>query len=352
MPDQSLYPCVTGLGHAFFWCTDIQLSERLSASLKKAGFVEVPTGFPLVCCFLSDDMESVIPVLEQTFGVKERRMIRALLSGSTKPSLHEFGDMHTLEELGLRLSAQWLGDMLADRRYKSLLQPIVCVEDHNNVMGYEFLIRGLHTDGTDIPAPVLFETAEAAGMLYALDMAAGESATRTARSFDLKENVFVNVLPFTIDTEKGMDAWLENVLGEGGLAEDQLVFEIVESQQLSDMEAVRKLVSRLKDRGIRIALDDFGTGFNNLSGITDIQPDFIKLDKSLTHDLNDDGRKWTLVANIVDSAKQSEIKVIAEGVEDSKTARMLESAGVDYLQGYLFGFPDEEPLPTVRPEAG
>ncbi|MFC4348403.1 EAL domain-containing protein [Kordiimonas lipolytica] len=320
------------------------MGDRLRTVLIKAGFIEVPTGEPLVVCFLADDMESVLPVLEQAFGSKERRAIRALLSGNAKPTLQEFGNMHTVEELGLRLSAQWLGDLLAERRYKSLLQPIVCVEDHKNVMGYEFLIRGLHTDGTEIPAPVLFETAEAAGMLYALDMAAGECATRTAKRFKMKESVFVNVLPFTIDTEEGMEAWLANVLGESGLAEDHLVFEIVESQQLSDLETVRSLVRRLKDRGIRIALDDFGTGFNNLSGITEIQPDFIKLDKSLTHDLNDDGRKWTLVANIVDSAKQSDIKVIAEGVEDKKTARMLESAGVDYLQGYLFGMPDEEPL--------
>ena len=344
LPDQSLFPIVSGLGHAFFWCHDEHLGDRLRTVLIKAGFIEVPTGEPLVVCFLADDMESVLPVLEQAFGSKERRAIRALLSGNAKPTLQEFGNMHTVEELGLRLSAQWLGDLLAERRYKSLLQPIVCVEDHKNVMGYEFLIRGLHTDGTEIPAPVLFETAEAAGMLYALDMAAGECATRTAKRFKMKESVFVNVLPFTIDTEEGMEAWLANVLGESGLAEDHLVFEIVESQQLSDLETVRSLVRRLKDRGIRIALDDFGTGFNNLSGITEIQPDFIKLDKSLTHDLNDDGRKWTLVANIVDSAKQSDIKVIAEGVEDKKTARMLESAGVDYLQGYLFGMPDEEPL--------
>jgi EAL domain-containing protein (putative c-di-GMP-specific phosphodiesterase class I) len=344
LPDQSLFPIVSGLGHAFFWCYDEHLSDRLRAILIKAGFIEVPTGEPLVVCFLADDMESVLPVLEQAFASKERRLIRALLSGNAKPTLQEFGSIHTVEELGLRLSAQWLGDLLVDRRYKSLLQPIVCVEDHKNIMGYEFLIRGLHTDGMEIPAPVLFETAESAGMLYALDMAAGECATRTAKGFGLKESVFVNVLPFTIDTEDGMEAWLSNVLGESGLAEDQLVFEIVESQQLSDLETVRSLVRRLKDRGIRIALDDFGTGFNNLSGITEIQPDFIKLDKSLTHDLNDDGRKWTLVANIVDSAKQSDIKVIAEGVEDNKTARMLESAGVDYLQGYLFGMPDAEPV--------
>lgn len=344
LPDQSLFPSVAGVGHAFFWCGDPSLNSRLREALLKADFIEVPTGTSLVSCFLADDMESVLPVLETKFSPKELRLIRALLSGSAVPALHEYGEMHTIEELTLRLSARWLGDMLADRRYKSLMQPIVHVEDHSKILGYEFLIRGMHTDGTEIPAPVLFETAEAAGMLYALDMAAGESAARTANDHSIQENVFVNVLPFTIDSEAGMDAWMSTVFEGSQISEDHLVFEIVESQQISDMESVRSLVRRLKDRGIRIALDDFGTGFNNLSGITEIQPDFIKLDKSLTQDLKGDGKKWTLVANIVDSAKQSDIKVIAEGVEDIKTARMLESAGVDYLQGYLVGMPQDGPV--------
>jgi EAL domain-containing protein (putative c-di-GMP-specific phosphodiesterase class I) len=344
LPDESLYPHVTGVGHAFFWCPDDEVAGKVRRALSRAAVIEVPLGEPGVICFLADDMESLLPILEQCLTAPERRLVRALLSSSTRPGLNEFGSMQSLQELGLRLSARWLGDMLMEQRYKSLLQPIVCADNHDQVYGYEFLIRGLHTDGVDIPAPVLFETAEEAGMLYALDLAAGESAIRTAKRLDLKENIFVNVLPYSVDSEEGFTTWLDGVQEQGAIPHEQLVFEIVESQQLPDFETLQRLVARLKDHGIRIALDDFGTGFNNLATITQIQPDFIKLDKSLTRDLIDDGRKWTLVANIVDSAKQSNIKVIAEGVEDKKTARMLESAGVDYLQGYLFGYPSEKPL--------
>lgn len=344
LPDDSLYPHVAGLGHAFFWCPDDILRDRVRAALSMADIIEVPLGEPGVVCFLADDMESLLPVLESKLSVAERRSVRALLSASMRPALGEYGSMQSLEELSLRLSARWLGEMLADRRYKSLMQPIVHADNHARVLGYEFLVRGLHTDGTEISAPALFDTAEAAGMLYALDMAAGENAVRTARSFNISENVFVNVLPYSIDCEAGLNAWFESVLGDHGFEPEQLVIEIVESQQFPDFETLQALVQRLKERGIRIALDDFGTGFNNLATITQIQPDFIKLDKSLTKDLIADGRKWTLVANIVDSAKQADIKVIAEGVEDKKTARMLESAGVDYLQGYLFGRPADKPL--------
>ncbi|WP_417449645.1 EAL domain-containing protein [Kordiimonas sp.] len=309
-----------------------------------AKVIEVPLAEPAVVCFLSDDMESLLPILEAKLSSEECRTIRALLSSKAHPDLGEFGAMQSLRELGLRLTARWLGDMLADRRYKSLMQPIVSANDHSDVLGYEFLIRGLHTDGSEITAPALFETAEEAGMLHALDLAAGESALRTAKRFDIKENIFVNVLPYSVESEDGLNNWLNAVLGKTDFPHEQLVFEIVESQQLPDFETLQRLVSRLKDQGIRIALDDFGTGFNNLATLTQIQPDYIKLDKSLTRGLIEDGRKWTLVANIVDSATQSNIKVIAEGVEDEKTARMLESAGVEYLQGYLFGYPADTPL--------
>ncbi|MCJ9429068.1 EAL domain-containing protein [Kordiimonas sp. A6E486] len=301
-----------------------------------------------VTCFLSDDFESLMPLLDRGLTPPEKKAVRALLSASSQPSLREFGSIQTLEELGLKLSAQWLGHMLADRRYKSLMQPIVSAANHDDILGYEFLIRGLHTDGVEISAPTLFETADAAGMLYALDMAAGETAARTAKGFDLKEKVFVNVLPRTIGDDEGFEAWLANVLGDASFAPGQVVFEIVESQQLSDVASARKLIESLHERGIMMALDDFGTGFNNLATLTDIQPDYIKLDKSLTKDVINDGRKWTLIANIIDSAKQSNIQVIAEGVEDLRTARALESAGADYMQGYLFGRPADKPLEAAE----
>lgn len=335
---------VRGLGHIFFWYDNWRLAARVRSRMLANGFVECPLEDDRVHCFLCDDLETCLPILSNFLTAREKRQVSVLVSESSNPSILEFGRLKTIEQHETQLLALWLGDLLMDRRYRSLMQPIVHANNQNDVMGYEFLIRGLHTDGTDIPAPTLFGTAETCDMLYALDMAAGESATRTARLHNIREDVFVNVLPRTIGDEAGLDAWLQAVLAAAEVAPEQIVFELVESQQLADSNALKNLVKKLHDQGIRVALDDFGSGFNNLVGLIEVAPDYIKIDKSLVDDLSKDDRKVNLVASLVDSAKSSDIEVIAEGVEDAETADKLVSVGVDYLQGYHIGFPKDQPL--------
>jgi EAL domain-containing protein (putative c-di-GMP-specific phosphodiesterase class I) len=339
-----LIPASTGLGHVFFWYESWRLAARVRSRMIAAGFTEVPLVDDRVHCFLCDDIETFLPVLFKALSAKEKRQVYALYTDTAKPSLFDFGQLKSIEALENGLSTLWLGDILIDRRYVSLMQPIVSASNHGLVMGYEFLLRGLHTDGTQIPASVLFETAETCEMLYALDMAAGESAARTAKSMNIEKSVFVNVLPRTIGDEAGLDAWLLSVLSASEINTDQIVFELVESQQLSDVRALRRLVDKLHAAGIRVALDDFGSGFNNLVGLIEVEPDFIKLDKSLVENTANDSRKLSLIAGVINTAKQSDIAVIAEGIEDVETAEVMLSVGVDYLQGYFIGYPEDKPL--------
>lgn len=344
MNQMNVFQPVRGLGHIFFWYDNWRLAARVRSRMLSSGFVECPLQDDRVHCFLCDDFETCLPVLSNFLTEREKKQVSILMAESANPAIFDFGRLKTIEKHETQLLALWLGDMLMDRRYRSLMQPIVDAKNQSHIMGYEFLIRGLHTDGTDIEAPTLFATAEKCEMLYALDMAAGESATRTARMHDIKEDVFVNVLPRTIGDESGLDAWLQAVMAAAEIRPEQIVFELVESQQLADVGALKTLVSKLHDQGIRVAMDDFGSGFNNLVGLVEVAPDFIKIDKSLVDDLSHDHRKSKLIANLVDSAKQSDIAVIAEGVEDAETAGILVDVGVDYLQGYHIGFPEDRPV--------
>lgn len=314
------------------------MRSRMLAS----GFIEHPLEDDRVHCFLSDDIETCLPVISNLLTPREKRQVYALHTQTARPGIFELGRIKTIEALETQIYALWLGDMLIDRRYRSLMQPIVKANDRKSLFGYEFLLRGLHTDGTDIPAPTLFDTAETCEMLFALDMAAGESATRTAKLHNIEAQVFVNVLPHTIADESGLDAWLQAVLSTAEIPTDQIVFELVESQQLADVNALGRLIDKLRGQGLRVAMDDFGTGFNNLVGLIEAAPDFIKLDKSLTNNISDDPRKLSMIEGLVDTAKQSKIEVIAEGVEDQQTADALANIKVDYLQGYFIGYPSDQ----------
>lgn len=125
---------------------------------------------------------------------------------------------------------------------------------------------------------------------------------------------------------------------------NRVVFEIVESEAVDDINELSKMINFCRSAGHRIALDDFGSGFNNLSMLIGLSPDYIKLDKGLISRIREEPPTWNLVANMVDAAKQSGVQVIAEGVEDDRTARLLKAMGADFLQGYLVGRPEDLPL--------
>ncbi|MNP60078.1 putative cyclic-di-GMP phosphodiesterase AdrB [compost metagenome] len=84
-----------------------------------------------------------------------------------------------------------------------------------------------------------------------------------------------------------------------------------------------------------MALDDFGTGYSNLSYISALNPEFIKIDKMFVSQIgvSDDTR---LVDSLITLAKNMHLKIIAEGVETQAQADYLRAKQIDFLQGFYF----------------
>lgn len=331
-------------GFVFFWVDDTTLRVRVAALMTDFGASRRFLDQDSVLCFHVHQSERVLLQLDTCFSLYERRHIRLMVCDSPSPNISQFANVRSLEQLTNSLSGRWIAELVAEKRYRSLMQPIVSATDYRQVLGYEFLFRGMKEDGTDVPPPILFDTAMRADVAYMLDMAAGESAIETAIDLSIDGDLFINILPDTLARPEGLDAWLTTVVEDRGVDTERIVFELVESQQMADPELLKTLAAWLRSAGARLALDDFGSGFNNLVMLTDVRPDFIKLDKSLVQHLTHDPQKWNMVANIVDSAKQAGVRVIAEGVEDKVTASALRDTGVEYLQGYYLGYPAERPV--------
>jgi EAL domain-containing protein (putative c-di-GMP-specific phosphodiesterase class I) len=90
---------------------------------------------------------------------------------------------------------------------------------------------------------------------------------------------------------------------------------------------------------MRIALDDFGTGYSSLQNLHELRFDKLKIDRSFVTDLhvNEESRK--LVTAIVSLARNLNLPVVAEGIEDVEVAETLRDMGCTYGQGYAFGRP-------------
>lgn len=227
-------------------------------------------------------------------------------------------------------------------------QPIVDVA-HRRIHAYEALVRG--PDG-EPAGQVLARVTEAE--LYRFDQACRVKAIEQASRLGMQESLSINFLPNAVyEPEACLEATLE-VSQRVGWPPERLIFEIVESEHVSDRDHLMAIISAYRQRGFRVALDDFGTGYANLDMLADLHPDKLKLDRRLVADCDRDPRRQALIEATVTLARRLGLTLIAEGVETAAEARWLLGVGIGLQQGYYFARPALDALaadPTARIEA-
>lgn len=117
--------------------------------------------------------------------------------------------------------------------------------------------------------------------------------------------------------------------------------EITETAATKAEEELYKNMEILREAGCKFSMDDFGTGYSNLSKISEINFELIKLDKSLIWPcFNKNNDKAIIILDTcINMLKQLKIAIVAEGVETPEQFNMLTEKGIDYLQGYYFSRP-------------
>jgi EAL domain-containing protein (putative c-di-GMP-specific phosphodiesterase class I) len=230
---------------------------------------------------------------------------------------------------------------------ETYLQPIASVR-RQGLIGVEALTR-CTVDGVPIPPPLLFETAERAGMATELDHLCRRSAVQNFRglhALDPRLVLFVNCHPATMgEAPHAMDGWA-SLADRFGIAPPNMAVEFAEAD-LGDAETVRNAARRLRDAGFLVALDDIGAKAANLDRIAYVKPDIIKADRQLVSGIDHDFHKREVFRSLVVMSERLGGWIIAEGVETEAEAVAVVELGGDMLQGYLFG----RPYPAVPGEA-
>jgi EAL domain-containing protein (putative c-di-GMP-specific phosphodiesterase class I)/GGDEF domain-containing protein len=149
-----------------------------------------------------------------------------------------------------------------------------------------------------------------------------------------KTKLFINSIPNC----KIGDVVLDTLMDNYGALFEKVVVEITEERDLD--EATEQLIrERYRASGSMIALDDYGSGYSNDSNMLKIQPDFVKIDRSLLINIDKDDQKKHLVGNMVSFAKQHGIMVIAEGLEREEEIKAVIDLGADLIQGFYTSKP-------------
>jgi len=209
------------------------------------------------------------------------------------------------------------------------------------VSSAEALLRWQHpTLGAVSPAEFipLAETTALIGNItnWVLTHAARRAAEWRRLGMDL--NIAINVSPQNL-SERGFSGQVAEILDAAKLPFSSVELEFTEGTLASNNNVVLAELKGLRHAGVHIALDDFGTGFSNLSYITHLPADILKIDQSFTRRITVDERSAVLVRSIIQLAHRLNYSVVAEGIETSESYRLLSAWGCDEGQGYYMSRP-------------
>jgi EAL domain-containing protein (putative c-di-GMP-specific phosphodiesterase class I)/CheY-like chemotaxis protein len=238
-----------------------------------------------------------------------------------------------LQELdGADVRRQELEDVLAARKFETVFQPIIDLETERAV-GFEALTRfhnGIRPD-------LVFAEAQALGIGVDLEMATISSVLNQMGRLPSDAWVSINVSPSAICDDRLAEA----LIGQ----QRTLVLELTEHDRVDDYELVRRSVQRLPE-SVWLSVDDAGSGFASLQHILELDPDYIKLDRSWVNGIDSDVARQALVAGLGHFSDRFGCTLIAEGIETEPELATLRQLSAPLGQGFLLGRP--EPVDAAR----
>ena len=214
-------------------------------------------------------------------------------------------------------------------KYETFVQPIVNLEDEE-VAGYEALTR--FSEEPYRPPNVWFDEAGSVNLGVELELATLCKAIRYISEFPGRTYVSLNVSPETV-LHQDFDACFADA------PLDRIALEVTEHLAISDYGEIVMKFERLREQGIKIVIDDAGAGYASFRHILQINPDIIKLDRSIISGIDQSPGNRALAAALVKYAAETDTKTVAEGVETQSELDVLKTLGINKVQGYLLGKP-------------
>ncbi len=258
-------------------------------------------------------------------------------------TISDLSDMNSLNEFLSRLDGDWLIEILEEKRLFNVFQPIVLADDPSDILGYECLLRARDSEGNTINPGRIFQTAKDSDLVFQLDREARIQAVENGSKFPVNKKIFINFMPTSIyDPEYCLKTTMEAVK-QYDVRKEQIVFEVVETEEVDDRDNLVNILNYYRKEGVNVALDDFGAGYSSLSMLKDLKPNYIKLDLELVQSVTDEELSADLAEQIIEVSQDNGITTLAEGIETKEQHEWFRERNVDYMQGYYFAKPGEEP---------
>ena len=248
-----------------------------------------------------------------------------------QPELTEAADTQKSMEGELRAA-------LSRGEFELHYQPVIDVKTRR-VCGAEAFVRWCHPSRGLLDADQFLPLAESTGLMLPLGDWILQRACMDAAAWPPHVRIAVNTSAVQVSKGNLFDVVL-CALVDSGLSPERLELEISDTSILEKDQAAHLVTIRqLKNIGTSIVLDSFGAGYSSSSYLTGFPFDKIKIDKSVTQGSASRRDCAAVVASVLALARGLDIATAAKGVESSAQFEAIRIAGVDLVQGYLFGRP-------------
>ncbi|HEY8474387.1 MAG TPA: EAL domain-containing protein [Natronosporangium sp.] len=219
-------------------------------------------------------------------------------------------------------------------------QPQIAVAT-GEVVGVEALLRWRHPQRGPISPDDLIKVAEHTAVMRLLTLQIVDDVVEQVakwRAAGVQLRASINVSVRDLHTGEVAER-LADQLQRFQVPPGQLQLEITEGALMADPQRVLATLAALERVGVAISLDDFGTGYSSLQHLRRLPLAEVKVDRSFVLGMARDADDASIVASIINLAGALGLRVVAEGVEDEPTWRMLVEAGCEVAQGYFYARP-------------
>jgi len=214
------------------------------------------------------------------------------------------------------------------------------VDEFGRILGAEALLRWFKKDGTFISPGDFIPVAEMTGLILpigewvikkAFEQLSKWEKEGVARGFRLS----INISPYQFHQENFIEL-TKKMLNDSGVSADNVTLEVTEGITIRDINATISKMEILTSLGFKISMDDFGTGYSSLTYLKKLPLSELKVDQSFVRDLHIDKSDAEIAATIIAMAKNLNLDVVAEGVEEESQLTFLSRHGCLVFQGYYF----------------
>jgi EAL domain-containing protein (putative c-di-GMP-specific phosphodiesterase class I) len=267
---------------------------------------------------------------------QSRLMIKPADHGAITP--RDLLTMTSARSYIARIQGEWLTEMIRSESMDNVFQPLVDPVTFE-IKGYECLMRGRLPNGARVMPAHMLETARDMGLILQLDRLARTSALRNASRQNVLGLIFINFSPTAVDHPEDCLESTVDALVDSGVDPGRVVFEVTESERVADAAHLTHVLRGYRDAGFQIALDDLGAGYSGLNMLTQIRPDYVKLDMNLIRNIDQDVYKQHVTRSILEMAQHLCISTVVEGVESAQEWQWAADHGACLIQGFHYAKP-------------